>query len=96
MDGKGISPELRKAAEHFESMYQTAYDIRNIRARLDTHQLEMQVEWNGLPDETDNTWELAEQMIQDLPGIMEDFFHTSGKRTLKRRALEQFNLSITT
>ena len=43
MDRKEISPELLKAAEHFESLYQND-DIRDIRARPDTIKLEVQVE----------------------------------------------------
>ena len=47
----------------------------------------MLVEWEGLPDTVDLTWEPFEQVLEDLPGLLEDFLHTSGKWELKQKAL---------
>ncbi len=51
--------------------------------------MEVQVEWEGLPDTIDRTWELLYQVREDIPGMFEDFFHTSGERALKKKALKQ-------
>ena len=55
MDGKEIRPELLRAAEHTESMYQDANALTDIRET--TGDLEIEIEWEGLPDEIDRTWE---------------------------------------
>lgn len=91
MDGKEVLPTLLKVAEHSERSYQIADCIRDIR-EVDG-QLQVEVEWEGLPDEKDRTWEPLLQVFEDLPGRLEDFLNTAGARFLKRRALAQCSFS---
>lgn len=66
-------------------IYQDANDLRDIR-QLDTD-IEILVDWQGLPDQLDLTWEPLLQVEQDLPGVLQDFLHTAEKRQLKKNAL---------
>jgi len=90
MDGKEVSPSLRKTAEHSEMSYQILQELRNIR-EVDG-ELQVEVEWEGLPDRDDWTWEPLQQIFEDVPGRLEDFLNTTGARVLKKRALTQCNL----
>ena len=91
MDGKEVSTELIQAAEHSELSYQMVQCLQGIRD-VDG-ELQICVEWEGLPDERDWTWEPLSQMAEDVPGMMEDFLSTSGSRSLKRKALAQSGFS---
>ena len=91
MDGKIVSPRLLKAAERSETNYEVAQTIRTLCDREGG--LMVQVEWEGLPDSLDFTWEPLERVFEDLPGMLEDFLHTAGDRDLKLRALEQCSLA---
>jgi len=90
MDGKEVCPSLRKTAEHSEMSYQILQELRNIR-EVDG-ELQVEVEWEGLPDRDDWTWEPLQQIFEDVPGRLEDFLNTTGARVLKKRALTQCNL----
>ena len=46
----------------------------------------VKVQYEGLPDDADYTWEPLRNLTEDLPGMLEDFLHTSGDRKLKRQA----------
>ena len=63
MDGKEVVPELLKAAEHTEAVYQDAHELVGIRKRGDA--LEIQIKWEGLPDAEDWTWEPLSQVHED-------------------------------
>ena len=84
MDGKEIRPELLRAAEHTESMYQDANALTDIRET--TGDLEIEIELEGLPDEIDRTWEPLHQVFEDLPTLLSNFLRTRGKRNLKEKA----------
>lgn len=88
MDGKQVHPKLLQAAEHYESRYETAEALKGIRDR--DGNIEVLVEWSGLPDESDFTWEPIARIFEDLPGMLEDFLHSSGQRGLKQKSLESF------
>jgi len=64
MDGKEVVPALLRAVKHAEARYETAHAVTDIRARNDV--IEVQVAWDGLPDETDCTWEPILQVFEDL------------------------------
>ena len=85
-DGTEVSPRLLEAADASERRYETAEAIRDIRDGEGG--LMLQLEWSGLPDEADRTWEPLHQVHEDLPGLLEDFLLSSGKRALKKRALD--------
>ena len=66
-------------------LYSTVIDVNG--------ELQVNVEWEGLPDKEDWTSEPLSQICSDLPGRVEDFLNTSGSRELKRRGLAQCNFS---
>ena len=70
---------MLQVAQHTETRYQTAHDLRGIRDG--NGQLEIQIEWEGLPDDVDLTRELLPQVFEDLPGLLEDFLVGKGLRT---------------
>ena len=87
MDGKPVEENLLKAAAHTEAVYQDVHELRGIR-RING-QTEIQIEWDGLPDHEDRTWEPLLQVHDDVPHMLHDFLHSSGQRALKRQALDQ-------
>ena len=89
LDGKEVDDSLFKYAEHSEALYQTAHQTVDIRE--DTAGLELKVEWLGLPDENDYTWEPLEILKDDIPGMLHDYSLTSSKRNLKRKAFRLCN-----
>ena len=84
MDGKEVALELLRYAEHSAITYQTAVKVHDI-CKGD-RSVEVQVEWDGLPDSQDRNWAPLIQVHEDLPAMLEDFLHTVEKLTLKRRA----------
>ena len=84
MDGKEIRPELLRAAENTESMYQDANSLTDIRET--TGDLETEIEWEILRDEIGRTWEPLNQVFGDLPTLLSKFLGTRGKRNLKEKA----------
>ena len=86
MDGQPVTPELLSAAQASEATVEIAHALHGIReVRGD---LQILVEWEGLPDDVDQTWEPLAQIFEDLPGLLEDFLHSGGDRKLKRAALQ--------
>ena len=84
MDGKPVDERLLRAAEHTDTVYQYANSIQSIRSR-DGH-IEVQIEWEGLPEEMDMTWEPLLQVQEDMPQLLEAFLATPGNRKLKEKA----------
>ena len=80
-------PQIMTAANHSENQVQIAKDIHAIRREKD--ELEVYIEWDGLPAEADRSWEPIGVVREDLPGVLEDYLHTEGDRDLKRLALQQ-------
>jgi len=68
-------------------MYQDAQELRAIRKN--NSQIEIQVEWEGLTDNVDLTWEPLQQFHEDLPGLLEIFLQSAGHRKLKEEAQAQ-------
>lgn len=87
MDGKEAHPKLLGAAEHTETAFQDARELRGIRKR--EGQIEIRVEWDGLPDVVDLTWEPLETVQEDQPQILDYFLRTAGDRKWKPEALAQ-------
>eukprot|EP00171_Calliarthron_tuberculosum_P002687 IDg2687t1 len=53
MDGKPVTQQLLRAISRTETRYETVNALRGIRA--DGASINIQVEWDGLPDEVDHT-----------------------------------------
>lgn len=81
MDRKEVTPAFIKAAEHSEQRHQVIESFRGIRGACED--LEVLVEWEGLPNRGDWTWEPLSQLFGDLPARLEDFLHRSVSRLLK-------------
>lgn len=87
--GKEVSDELRAAAEHSCANYQMASAIHDIRSGQSGY--ELQVEWDGLPDSVDFTWEPASTLHEDIPVMVMEFLQTSGKTALKTNLRSQLS-----
>lgn len=87
LEGVDLSPELKSVIENSEGQTEIAADICSIREH--DGNVEVQVEWDGLPADEDFTWEPVEQVSKDLPGILPDFLHNSGQRATKKRVLRE-------
>ena len=75
-----------QAAEHNEAQYEAAKELYQLRRN--GYNIEVLVEWDGLPDQTDYTWEPLQQFHEDVPEMLETFLKKEGQRTLKKSALE--------
>ena len=84
MDGKPVDEDLLRAAEHSEITYQKALALCSITAARNG--IRVMVEWEGLLDLVDRTWEPLTQILEDLPGVLEDFLCTEGNRDIKQKA----------
>ena len=86
MDGKELDESLLQAAAHLEANYQTVEKMRGIRRRNGS--IEIEVEWEGLPDASDFTWEPLDQLHQDVPDLLEEYLKAEGHNRLKKSALD--------
>lgn len=91
MDGKEVTKELLRYVEHCATTYQTVLKITDIRETEGKIQIE--IEWEGLPDREDRTWEELGNMKEHIPGLLHDFLGSAEKRDLKRRALADLNIT---
>ena len=85
MENQPVTPSLLSYAEFLESSIQVITTLHSIQKHGNS--FSVLVEWDGLPDKCDYTWEPAKQIKEDAPGILEDFLYTTGQRGLKRQAL---------
>ena len=84
LDGKVPDDELLKYAEHSETTYQDVAVLRDLRETA--RGFEVQVEWDGLPDVPDLTWEPLHQIAEDVSDMLEQFLDSPGRRRLKEKA----------
>ena len=89
MEGKPVDPELTKHIQHLEAIYQDALKFVGIRLQNDI--IDVQVEWVGLPDEVDYTWEPLKQVHEDIPELLFKFLSSPGQPRLKAQAKAQCN-----
>jgi len=90
MDGKPVDSILLKYATHSETTYQMAVELKDIREN--ENGMELLVHWDGLPDDTDRTWEPLIQLYEDVPTMLKEFLSGPGKKTFKKRALALLKL----
>lgn len=85
LDGKDVDPKIVKYAAHSEiTSIQTIETIHDIKQS--DGGFFVLIEWQGLPDTSEFTWEPLQQVFEDAPGIFEDFLHTSHHREFKKKA----------
>lgn len=87
LDGSTLHPELLKTVKHLEATYQDALRVCGIR--LHDGIFDVHVEWDGLPDEIDYTWEPLDQVHEDIPDLLQQFLNSPGDRKTKQRAQSQ-------
>ena len=71
MVGKEVSEELLDSARHLESSYQVIRNLHDVRTM--NGNVEIWVEWEGLPDNHDFTWEPLTQLYADVPEMVREF-----------------------
>lgn len=85
LDNTEVEPKLLQFAAHNETQYQDAKGLCDIRQG--STEIELLVEWIGLPDTIDMTWEPLSQVREDLPGVLHDYLFTANKRSLKQKTM---------
>lgn len=83
MEGTEVDPKLLQYAAHSESTYEIARQVKDIKE--DEGGIKVLIEWEGLPDQTDFTWEPLMTVYQDIAALLEDFLCTTGNRRLKKK-----------
>ena len=81
------SQKLVEASSNLDREYQVAHP--HVAIKESKGDLFVKVRWEGRPDDVEHTWERLRYLTEDLPGMLEDFLHTSGVGILKRQALAQ-------
>lgn len=66
--------------KHLGSGEQLVERIENIRKHNGHH--EMLVNWEGLQEDGEKTWEQVDSLYEEVLGLVMDFLHTPGKRSL--------------
>lgn len=80
--------ELKQQAADYDTTYHLVDVIKGVRKR--GREFEVLVKWLGFDADQDETWEPVGTMKDDLPGMLEDFLHTSGDRNLKRQIIDLY------
>ena len=63
-------------------------------ARNSSNGVVIQVEWDGLPDEVDFTWEPADQLLEDIPEMVKEFAVSLGTGNALGKTLNQMTNDI--
>eukprot|EP00171_Calliarthron_tuberculosum_P001866 IDg1866t1 len=87
MDGVEIEDELISHSEFSDTHFETIKELKDIRKKV--KKIEVLIEWEGLPDEQDWTWEPIEHISQDIPEVLQKFLESPTKHALKREARKQ-------
>lgn len=82
-DGKEVSPELTRATEHTETPYQDARALRSIRQQNGI--VEIEVEWDGLPDKVDTEGEPLSAIREARLETLRYTLQAAGYRDLKQK-----------
>jgi len=84
LDGTLVDNRLVKAAEHLSTEYQEINQFVDIRRSGVS--FEILVQWEGLSEDSDRTWEPLAQLHEDVPDMLYDYLQTESKRGMKRKA----------
>lgn len=74
MDNKPLCDELMDAARHSEQSFQIIHKLESVRSGKSG--IEILVQWDGLPDLCEKTWEPASQLKKDISQLFQDFVDT--------------------
>ena len=89
--GKPIPQDMLELAERTESRYEVIEKIVDLGQDRDV--LFFRVQWEGLPDEQDYTWQPVEELYDDVPDVVNAFL-SSFKKKKKVVAAVKRNLGI--
>lgn len=81
------SKELQQQAIYYETMTHIVKEIRGVRER--DGEYEVLVEWLGC-ERSDDTWEPVQVMVEDVPGLVQDYLYTAGERNIKKKILDLY------
>jgi len=83
-DSSSVSEELMDLAERSEAKYELVEKIIDIGEDHDG--IFLQVQWQGLPDRRDWTWNYLADMHEDMPEVVEEFLDKSKAKNLVSKA----------
>lgn len=92
MDGSEVSQELLEQAEHLEAKFELVEKLMDIGEAADG--LFIQVQWAGLPDKCDWTWNALQQMHEDVPDKLTNFLRRTKKTKLASKAKAILNIDV--
>lgn len=71
-----VDDAIKQTAMHTELQNEIVHDFKGIRKQATG--LEICIEWNGIPDHDNFTWEPLLMINEDVLGVLQDFLMTSG------------------
>ncbi len=77
-DGKEVGNELPQYAEHSETTYNIVRTLKDIR--ICDSGIDVLVEWDGLLDVIDRTWESLSNVCEDVSDMLAAYLRSKGKR----------------
>lgn len=85
-DGKDVPLDIIESAKHNEETYEIVEKLHD--AKLVEGEIKILVEWQGLPDKQDWTWENAENLHIDVPDLLRELAeHLPTTNTVQRALL---------
>jgi len=90
MDGIEPSKGILNHAAHTEAEYEDIKCLRQIKKHGDT--IKILVEWEGLPDTCDYTWEPVENLFEDIPEMLMEYLRHENN-SIARRAIASLSKS---
>ena len=84
------SDALLRHAEHSEATYEEAEKLHELRT-IGTSKF-IQVEWQGLPDVSDYTWEPLLKLHEDIPDMVQQFLMSQKQTKLVKEASVQVGM----
>ncbi len=92
LQGKPVSKKMLDLAETTEARYEVVHKILNVGQAPDG--LFFQVQWEGLPDKRDYTWQPIADMYADMPVRVKEFLSTyKSKKNITNKIKHQLNIT---
>lgn len=78
--GEPVPQDMLDLADHTETRFEVVEKIIDIGETPDG--LFFQVQWEGLPDKQDWTWQSVKELYEDIPDMVSTFLQTTKKKTV--------------
>ena len=91
MEDEPVSKQLMAHTEHREARYELVEDLKDITGNA-KEGMWLLVEWCGLPDCKDWTWQNLDELHQDVPDRVVRFLEMINKREIAQEAKEILQL----